>query len=192
MTQKDAAGEKAALRATLKSARASREYNPELAGEFNVQLAEACLVNGATRIACYLPFGNEPDTELFLDWALDNEIEVLLPVSKNDGALDWVIFDGSTKPGIFGFNEADGELTQPKDVDLAFIPALAVSKSGTRLGKGKGFYDRALLRFDPIPPVIAVIYEEELLDLLPSESHDHPVDAAITPKGVIHFTERLK
>lgn len=172
--------------------RASREYDPDLAAEFNVHLAELCLANGANRIACYLPFGDEPDTELFLDWALDNDIEVLLPVSKNDGSLDWVIFDGSSKPGLFGFNEADGQLTQPKDVDLVFVPALAISRSGTRLGKGKGFYDRALPTFEPLPPVIAVIYEDELVDQLPSESHDRPVDAAITPSGITHFTERLK
>lgn len=192
MTQKDAVGQKTALRAHLKSVRASREYDPDLAAEFNVHLAELCLANGANRIACYLPFGDEPDTELFLDWALDNEIEVLLPVSKNDGSLDWVIFDGSSKPGLFGFNEADGQLTQPKDVDLVFVPALAISRSGTRLGKGKGFYDRALPTFEPLPPVIAVIYEDELVDQLPSESHDRPVDAAITPSGITHFTERLK
>ena len=103
------------------------------------------MANGASRIACYLPFGQEPDTELFLDWALENEIEVLLPVANSDGSLGWVLFDGTTKQGIFGFNEAAGACVQPTNLDLAIIPAMAVSKAGIRLGKGKGFYDLSLI-----------------------------------------------
>jgi 5-formyltetrahydrofolate cyclo-ligase len=60
------------------------------------------------------------------------------------------------------------------------------------LGKGKGFYDRGLLDFDPRPPVIAVVFEDEVLDLIPAWSHDQPVDAAITPLGITMFNERLK
>lgn len=192
MTQKDSASEKAELRANLKRARAEKEYDPELAAEYNVHLAEICLANGASRIACYLPFGQEPDTELFLDWALENEIEVLLPVANSDGSLGWVLFDGTTKQGIFGFNEAAGSFVQPTKLDLAIIPAMAVSKAGIRLGKGKGFYDRALPTFEPLPPVVAVIYADELVEEIPNESHDHPVDAVVTQHGVTRFTERLK
>jgi 5-formyltetrahydrofolate cyclo-ligase len=192
MTQKDGAGKKLELRAKQKLARATRSYDPELAALFNVHLAELCLSTGATRVACYLPYGDEPDTELFLDWALENEIEVLLPISKSDGNLDWVVFDGSTKPGLFGFHEADGPAIKPTNVDLAFVPALAVSESGIRLGKGKGFYDRALPKFEPTPPVVAIVYSDELLAEVPREEHDHPVDAVITERGITYFNERLK
>jgi 5-formyltetrahydrofolate cyclo-ligase len=192
MSNKDLAGEKAELRKQLKSQRAMREYDPALATEYNIHLAELCLANGANRIACYLPFGDEPDVELFLDWALENKIEILMPVSNSDGTLSWVIFDGSTQIGIFDFAEAVGQEIEPRNVDLVIIPALAVSQSGIRLGKGKGFYDRALPRFEPLPPVVAVVYDEEILDSIPSEAHDHPVDAAVTPAGIKHFSSRLK
>ena len=192
MSNKDLAGEKAELRKQLKSQRAMREYDPALATEYNIHLAELCLANGANRIACYLPFGDEPDVELFLDWALENNIEILMPVSNSDGTLNWVIFDGSTQNGIFDFPEAVGAQMEPRNVDLVIIPALAVSESGIRLGKGKGFYDRALPRFEPLPPVVAVVYDEEILDSIPSEAHDHPVDAAVTPAGIKHFSSRLK
>ena len=184
--------QKRELRAELKSQRANRDYDPELASALCVQMAELCLSNGATKIACYLAFGTEPDTELFIDWALDNHIEVLLPVSSRDGTLDWVAFDGTTQEGIFGFPEASGVTVEPNNLDLVVVPALAVDQFGMRLGKGKGFYDRALPKFNPLPPVVAVIFDEELLDSIPSESHDHPIDAAITPSGIKHFTQRLK
>jgi 5-formyltetrahydrofolate cyclo-ligase len=192
MDEKDVAEQKQQLRLKLTSQRKAREYDANLASDYTVHLAELCLARGAKRIACYLPYGEEPDTELFIDWALENEIEVLLPVSKPDGNLDWVLFDGTTSPGIFGFPEAVGSHEKPHEVDLAFVPALAVDKSGNRLGKGKGFYDRGLLDFDPRPPVIAVVFEDEVLDLIPAWSHDQPVDAAITPMGITMFNERLK
>lgn len=192
MKEKEVASLKLELRSKIKADRASRTLNPDEASKLNVYLAELCLANGASRITCYLPFGNEPDTELFIDWAMENQIEVLLPVSNSDGTLHWVIFDGTTKEGIFGFHEATGEILEPKNIDLAIIPALAVDNDGVRLGKGKGFYDRALLDFAPRPPVIAVVFDEELLGSLPSESHDQPVDAAVTPSGIKYFTARLK
>ena len=180
------------LRADLKLRRASNAYDPEIASQLCVHLAELCLAHGAKRIACYVAFGDEPDTELFIDWALENEIEVLLPVSKADGNLDWVRFEGELAEGIFGFHEAVGEQELPHNVDLAFIPALAVDQSGQRLGKGKGYYDRALPTFEPKPPVIAVVFDDELLEAIPSEHHDLPVDAAISPSGITLFTSALK
>lgn len=192
MEQNAAATQKKQLRTKLNADRAARQYNPNEASELNIHLAELCLANGVKKVTCYLPFGNEPDTELFIDWALDNQIEVLLPVSKSDGTLEWVNFDGDTKVGIFGFHEATGTPVPPHAIDLAIIPALAVDANGSRLGKGKGFYDRALLEFEPTPPIVAVVFETEILSEVPAETHDHPVDAAVTPSGIKYFTQRLK
>lgn len=192
MTYKDVASQKDQLRKELKAKRAARSYNPATASDFTVLLAELCIANGVKRIACYLPYGDEPDVELFLDWALENEIEILLPVVNPNQTLSWVIFDGTTTLGLLGFAEASGEVVEPRNINLAIIPALAVSRSGIRLGKGKGFYDRALPTFDPLPPVVAVVFDEELLDEVPAEAHDHPVDAVITPSGITNFSQRLK
>jgi 5-formyltetrahydrofolate cyclo-ligase len=179
------------LRADLKLRRAGRHYDPDLAGLLCVQLAELCLSNGATKVACYLAYGNEPDTELFIDWAIENEIEVVVPVSNPDGSLNWVKFDGETELGIFGFAEPVGQPASLSDADLIFIPAMAVDRKGQRLGKGKGFYDRALSAFEQVPPVIAVVFDDELIEAVPTEAHDHPVDAVVTPSNMTRFTDRL-
>jgi 5-formyltetrahydrofolate cyclo-ligase len=183
--------QKRELRAELKSRRVAREYDPDIAARLCVHLAELCLKNGATKVACYLAFDNEPDTELFIDWAIENEIEVLLPISNSDGSLTWVRFEGETQVGIFGLQEPIGEPEDLAGADLIFIPALAVDRQGQRLGKGKGYYDRALSYLEELAPVIAVVFEDELLESVPTEDHDHPVDAAITPSGTTMFTERL-
>jgi 5-formyltetrahydrofolate cyclo-ligase len=183
--------QKRELRADLKLRRAGRNYDPELAGLICVQLAELCLSNGATKIACYLAYGDEPDTELFIDWAIENEIDVLLPVSNSDGTLNWVKFEGETEVGIFGFAEPVGKSVDLAGADLIFIPALAVDQEGQRLGKGKGYYDRALASLEVVAPVIAVVYEDELIETVPTEDHDHRVDAVVTPSSTTLFSERL-
>ena len=183
--------QKRELRAQLKERRAARDYDPELASGLCIQLAELCLANGAAKVAAYLAFGDEPDTELFIDWAIENDINVLLPVSNQDGSLTWVKFDGETEPGIFGFQEPVGETSDLSEVDLIFVPALAVGRDGSRLGKGKGYYDRALAAFEVVAPVVAVVFDDEFIDVVPTEDHDHPVDAVITPTRTAHFSDRL-
>lgn len=183
--------QKRALRADLKARRAGREYDPELAGTLCVQMAELCLRNGATKVACYLAFGDEPDTELFIDWAIETEIEVLLPIAHQDGSLTWVVFEGETSTGIFGFAEPVGAPTSLAKVDLIFVPAMAADERGQRLGKGKGYYDRALAELEEIAPVIAVVFDDELLENVPTEDHDHPVDAIVTPSSTSLISDRL-
>lgn len=184
--------QKRELRAQVQKRRAAREYDPELASGLCVQLAELCLANGASKVAAYLAFGDEPDTELFIDWAIENDIDVLLPISNRDGSLTWVKFEGETEAGIFGFQEPLGEVSELSQVDLIFVPALAVGRDGSRLGKGKGYYDRALSALESVAPVIAVVFDEEFIDLVPTEDHDHPIDAVVTPTRTAHFTDRLK
>jgi 5-formyltetrahydrofolate cyclo-ligase len=187
MTEKDVAEDKRALRQQIKMQRAARVLDPELASIFCTHLAELSLVIGAKKIAAYLPYEGEPDIELFLDWALDQDIEVVLPVANQDGSLSWVQFDGGTKIGIHGFAEASGLSSSLTEIDLAVIPALAVSIDGVRLGKGKGYYDRAFEKLDAEVPVVAVIYSEELLEQVPSEQHDLVVSMVLTPSGFTHF-----
>lgn len=184
--------QKSDLRLEVKNRRSSRVYDAESAGALCVQMAELCLMQGVRKIACYLAYGDEPDTELFIDWAIENDIQVVLPISKADGELDWVVFDGETQPGIYGFPEPVGLAANLSEVDLVFVPALAVDRAGQRLGKGKGYYDRALSESEVAAPVIAVVFEDEILSHVPTEAHDRPVDAAVTPKGFRSFTDRLK
>ena len=70
-----------------------------------------------------------------------------------------------------------------KEADLIVIPALAASADGTRLGQGGGWYDRALTHRSPGTPVVAVIFDDEVLEaeIIPAEPHDVPVDGIVTP-----------
>ncbi|QWW20592.1 5-formyltetrahydrofolate cyclo-ligase [Schaalia sp. 19OD2882] len=71
--------------------------------------------------------------------------------------------------------------------DVVLAPALAVDASGTRLGQGGGWYDRALLHVREGVPVVAAVFDEEVLPAgtIPRETHDRSVNAVITPTRVL-------
>ncbi|OZG63589.1 5-formyltetrahydrofolate cyclo-ligase [Bifidobacterium hapali] len=77
------------------------------------------------------------------------------------------------------------DATALRNASLIILPALAVDRHGTRLGRGGGWYDRALTYRAPNAPIIAVCWPWELVASdLPREPHDVPVDAILTPDGV--------
>ena len=142
-------------------------------------------------IAAYLPTINEPNIRPYVAWALEQGIRVLIPISRNDGLLDWAVADGLDEiEGIFGMPEPTGELLGPiaiNDVDLIIVPAASVDRSGMRMGWGRGYFDRTLGSMERRPPVYAVIFDNELVESVPSEVHDKRVDGVVTPGGLIAF-----
>jgi 5-formyltetrahydrofolate cyclo-ligase len=71
------------------------------------------------------------------------------------------------------------------EVDLIVIPGVAFDYSGNRLGYGGGYYDMLLAQRKKKAPIIALAYEEQLVDEIPSEPHDIKVDMIITDKRLI-------
>jgi len=153
------------------------------------------LTPAETSVAAYAPLAGEPGGPLLLDALHGEASSLLLPVSLPGGRLDWAAYQGrlALSPGVLGIAEPTGERQGPDAIlscRLILVPALGVSPEGVRLGKGGGFYDRALARFADVedPPRTAVLlYNGEIRDDIPTEKHDMPVDMAITPAGVRHF-----
>ena len=141
------------------------------------------------RVAFYVSMGPEPQTGALIDWLLATGREVLLPILYADNDLGWGIAPGAADlvPGRLGLSEPPVDLGSDAiaTADLVICPALAVARDGVRLGRGGGSYDRALARVRPGTPVWAAVYDTEIVDALPSDAHDHPVDAALTPNRLI-------
>jgi 5-formyltetrahydrofolate cyclo-ligase len=73
----------------------------------------------------------------------------------------------------------------PDAVALAsviLVPALAVDRTGVRLGRGAGFYDRSLPLADPSARLVAVVRDDELVESLPAEPHDVRMTHVLTPE----------
>ncbi|MFE6053394.1 5-formyltetrahydrofolate cyclo-ligase [Kitasatospora sp. NPDC056446] len=146
---------------------------------------------GAT-VAAYVSVGAEPGTGPLLDALRARGVRVLLPVLLPDNDLDWAEYagPGELAPAGRGLLEPVGPRLGPEAVTRAsvvLLPGLAVDPGGLRLGRGGGSYDRVLARLGRagVRPVLAVLlYEHEVLDRVPAEPHDRPVDLAVTPSGV--------
>ncbi len=179
-----AADDKAALRQGLRRARAERLPNPGESARLSQQLGQFCLDHKLRTVAAYFPIAGEPDIREFLNWALDNQVRILLPVVAGE-SLNWVHFDGKTEFGELGFEEGTGKPAPLSSADAAFVPALAVDYSGNRLGKGKGYYDKALAGSKI--KTIAVVFDEEILMQIPAEPHDKKVSAAISASKLLWF-----
>ncbi|UFS59649.1 5-formyltetrahydrofolate cyclo-ligase [Subtercola endophyticus] len=184
---------KRALRAELRERRRTRTSTERQSDTtaFTANLVSLVGSTGAKRVACYLSGQNEPNTRPFLNWALANDVEVLLPISREDGLLDWAHGDGETETeGPHGMPEVVGEPLGPiaiNDVDLVIIPAAAIDRGGMRMGWGRGYFDKTLGSMQKCPPVYAVIYDDELLDSVPREVHDQPVNGVVTPSRILTF-----
>jgi 5-formyltetrahydrofolate cyclo-ligase len=184
----DVEHEKRALRAELRERRQllSESQRDALDSALTGRLDELVDSLGARSISCFLSTTTEPGTRDFVRAAVRRGIRVLLPVTRADGLLDWAVAtdDDEIAEGLFGLPEPTGELLGPiavNDVDLMIIPAAAVDRGGMRMGWGRGYFDKTIGSMEKCPPVYAVIYDSEVLDLLPREVHDQPVTGVVTP-----------
>ena len=146
---------------------------------------------GATTLSCYLNTVDEPATRPFLRWAAQEGLTVLLPVSREDGLMDWAVYeDGDEAIDLLGMPYPTTGLKGPMaihDADLLLIPAALVARDGARLGWGRGYFDRTLGSMESRPPTFAVVYDHEVVDSVPTEPHDQTIDGAITPSGIVRF-----
>lgn len=83
------------------------------------------------------------------------------------------------RPAGLGVSEpaASSPIVDPAEVDLAIVPGLAFSRSGDRLGRGGGHYDRLL---PALRAAWGVAFDCQLVDRLPAERHDQRVHRVVT------------
>ncbi len=71
-----------------------------------------------------------------------------------------------------------------EDLDAVLVPGLAFDLNGRRLGRGGGHYDRFLVRLRPDCLRVGVCFEGQIVDTVPADPWDQPVDAVVTEAGV--------
>lgn len=87
-------------------------------------------------------------------------------------------------PGKHGI-QAPGEHCPPiapEELDFVFVPGVAFTRTGARLGYGGGYYDRFLLRC-PQAHLIAAAFPEQIVDTVPTDKHDLPLPRILTVSG---------
>ena len=118
------------------------------------------------RVGTYLSYPTEPSTTEFIESLISRDITVLVPETVGENELVW-------------HEVVSGYETTLTSGDLLFIPALAVDETGNRLGRGKGYFDRELSDLEGVV-IYAVVFEGEVLESVPVESHDQRVHGVVT------------
>jgi 5-formyltetrahydrofolate cyclo-ligase len=185
---------KRALRADLRERRAllSDAQRAEAETALTARLHDLVASTGARSISCFLSTTTEPGTRRFIREAVARGIRVLLPITREDGLLDWAVAgtEDEIATGLHGLPEPTGEILNPMaldEVDLLLVPAAAVDRSGMRMGWGRGYFDRTLGSMQKCPPAYAVVFDSEILDEVPRDVHDQPVTGAVTPRRTVVF-----
>ena len=190
---------KLALRRTVRAQREGRSAaEAERVAEHLAMVAlELPAIRGARCVALYGSRPDEPGTGPLREALRTRGTRVLLPVVVDDKHLDWSEDAGDlaavTGPTGLRLPEPTGPRLGPdalSEADVVLVPALAVDITGARLGRGRGYYDRALRQLGPDVLVLALVHDEEVLDAdtpVPSDPHDVAVHGAVTPTRWMFF-----
>lgn len=131
----------------------------------------------------------EIHTEYLLQIIFGKDKNAVIP-KVNQTELDHYLLTDTTKLKIsdWGIPEPEsGIKINPKQLDVIFLPLLAVDKFGNRIGYGKGFYDKFLSECHPDVIKIGVsLFEPEETEIT-SSSHDVALDYCLTPSGSYKF-----
>ncbi|MCM1290657.1 MAG: 5-formyltetrahydrofolate cyclo-ligase [Prevotella sp.] len=184
--------EKRELRKKIKQMRLMLSPDEKLSAAEEVfrLLEQTAAFTLAEKILMYHSLPDELSTIEFLKkWS--NVKKFFLP-RVNGVNLEILPYDRSRlELGAFHIEEPQGDdIVNPDEIELIIVPAVAYDRYGNRLGRGKGFYDRLLNTTRATK--IGVGYDFQLVEIIPAEEHDVPVDYVITQKNIIKTDRNRK
>ena len=181
--------EKRKLRARMRALR--REYVAALPQATRALLflrppaTVASLAPEGSVVGLYHATGSEAPTRAYAQWFFENGRRIALPrFATRDAAMEfhpWAdpFEDRDLESGPFGHPQP-GDSDAPLVPDVVFVPLIAFTAQGARLGQGGGHYDRWLARHPTAIPV-GLAWDCQHVDSLPNEAHDRHLRAIVTP-----------
>lgn len=159
----------------------TRLYTPRLSAAAVAQLVAWPPYKHAEHVLTYLAFGDE------LELSGLTGKHLYATRTRNDGTLSVHALTGGLERHPYGFRQPRGDspAVDIKRLELILVPGLAFDLSGTRLGYGKGFYDRLLTDVREGVPVVGVAPSRLIVPALPREPHDVPMTHLLSETGVV-------
>jgi 5-formyltetrahydrofolate cyclo-ligase len=190
--------EQAALRRRMRQARAAvtRSARKHAAHAIASHVARSHWLRPNLRVALFASMADEIDTAPLLRVVAQRRAQIFLPriVSSRSARMCFTPLGSRWRRNCYGIVEPASNHRQPTIfLDVIFLPLLAFDATGTRLGMGGGYYDRALdyrLRRYTWrgPMVIGLAFDLQEVAVLARQPHDVPLDAIITPRGIRWFS----
>ncbi|EDY19978.1 5-formyltetrahydrofolate cyclo-ligase [Chthoniobacter flavus Ellin428] len=151
-------------------------------------LAHHPALQSGRHVAIYSPIPSEPDIELL--WKIAPGRFCYPRVA--DGKMEFVeveklehLITSSWHPHIREHRLPEARVVSPEEIGVIFVPGLAFTKNGHRLGRGGGYYDRYLSSLPASTMKIGICFALQIVDTLPLESHDQELNAVVTEDGLI-------
>lgn len=135
----------------------------------------------------FVSFNSEVYTHEMIKKALQYKTVVVPKVVEHQIEPSIIIdFDNLVSSGKFGVMEPIEVMKIAyKNIDLVLVPAIVFDMNGHRIGYGFGFYDK-FLRLVPKATKIGLAFDFQVVDKIPHEGHDVPVDLIVTEERVIN------
>ena len=154
------------------------------------RLCAQAMFHQARQILLYSPDENEVETEGLWQAACRRGIDVYYPrVTADKQEVEFVRRHDNEPliPGVFDILVPPGEnlLTSVAQTDLVLIPGVGFDQNGHRLGRGRGYYDRALSGALAGALRVGLAHECQVVAHIPIDPHDERVDYIVTEKRLI-------
>lgn len=172
--------------------KAVKSMKRQLSDTEKAEAAERCFARverreefaSARRILVYSSLPDEISTTRFLERWKEKK-ELFLPRVAGDNLEITAYRPEELAPGAFGISEPSALGTLDiREMDAVIVPGVAFDRSGNRLGRGKGYYDRLLAGSSCVK--IGVGYQCQLLpDPLPAAPHDVRMDIVVTDRETL-------
>ena len=145
----------------------------------------------SSNILIYYPFRSEIDTTVVIKKALKDSKNIILPRISDQQLELYYVNDPEKqlKKGAYDIMEPDTILCRKariSDIDLAVVPGVGFDRKLNRLGYGGGFYDKLLRLIPKEIKKIALCFEIQVVERIPTSENDIKVDLLITDTGIYH------
>ena len=132
-------------------------------------------------VHCYISYKNEPSTLRLIDYFINSKIETYVPVLVDDIMLSSRIVNNNFTAGPYGILQPKNIIVAPNNFkfDLIIVPTLAFDDNKNRLGYGKGYYDKFLIK-QKKSYTVGLSYEQNKIQNLPTDAHDVSLKTIVT------------
>lgn len=145
----------------------------------------------SSHVMVYLDFKREVRTDTVINHCLSKGKKVYIPIcipETHEISISRLTGLEELQSGHFGIREpklSHIRLSDSSLIDLVLVPGVAFDANGNRIGFGAGYYDRFMKRLKAGAVKAALAYSFQVVDRVPSDEYDIPVDYIVTEKGTI-------
>lgn len=145
----------------------------------------------AKNVMIFMDFRKEVQTRPIIEWLWSRGCRVVIPrVVKGQPLLELCLIESFDDFTLSSFGILEPKATHslfaaPEDIDFVFMPGVAFTPKGARLGYGGGYYDQLIPLLRSGTPLVALAFDLQIVQEIPLEAHDALMDVIITESGPI-------